>query len=226
MSREEFLKGILDKHGICEDCGEFYSYHLTEGFASCKCKTSGLPTLNHYQNDLYCYKEHVESIPQILFSAISECQRQDDMWGGPDHDDSHPPGYFVQLIQDYAGWARVKMDMDQFDKAQERLTQVIALCVACSNSLDRKRERIYENSSGSKFGNDKFNDSGDFHKSEEEPIVTRGIAEAENSNHLWDDVEKGAQAEMERRELDRIAKEKAHLAEINDIESEEGDEHF
>ena len=31
---------LLDKHGICEDCGEMYSHDIDSPFASCKCKTS------------------------------------------------------------------------------------------------------------------------------------------------------------------------------------------
>lgn len=31
---------LLRKHGICADCGELYSHHIHEPFASCKCGTS------------------------------------------------------------------------------------------------------------------------------------------------------------------------------------------
>lgn len=31
---------LLNKHGICTECGQMYSHHLDEPFASCGCGTS------------------------------------------------------------------------------------------------------------------------------------------------------------------------------------------
>lgn len=37
---EKKLTELLNKHGICVDCGEMYCHHIDEPFASCKCGTS------------------------------------------------------------------------------------------------------------------------------------------------------------------------------------------
>lgn len=34
------LKNLCAHHGICTVCGEYYSHHYTEPFATCKCNTS------------------------------------------------------------------------------------------------------------------------------------------------------------------------------------------
>lgn len=77
-----------------------------------------------------------------LFSEIqAERARQDDKWGGPDHDDQHTTAEFVQLIEDYAGWARTMAGMNSHDKARKRLIQVAALAVAAVESIDRNHRR-------------------------------------------------------------------------------------
>lgn len=69
--------------------------------------------------------------------VLAERQRQDEKWGGPDHDDWLSVAQWSQLIQDYAGWARVMAGMDSYDKARRRLVQVAALALAAAESLDR-----------------------------------------------------------------------------------------
>jgi len=44
----------------------------------------------------------------------------------------------VQLIEDYAGWARTMAGMNSPDKARLRLIQVAALTLAACESIDRK----------------------------------------------------------------------------------------
>lgn len=36
----EELTALLNKHGVCTVCGEMYSHHIEEPFASCNCGTS------------------------------------------------------------------------------------------------------------------------------------------------------------------------------------------
>lgn len=69
--------------------------------------------------------------------VLAERQRQDEKWGGPTHDDEHTVAQWVELIQDYAGWARVMAGMDSHDKARRRLVQVAALALAAAESIDR-----------------------------------------------------------------------------------------
>lgn len=78
----------------------------------------------------------------ILLEVGNERKRQDKKWGGANHDDQHLPRDFVQLIEDYAGWARVMAGMNSNDKARKRLIQVAALAVASIESIDRKANDI------------------------------------------------------------------------------------
>lgn len=38
LSEEQKLRAILDKNGICSDCGRHFVHHMDEPFASCECK--------------------------------------------------------------------------------------------------------------------------------------------------------------------------------------------
>lgn len=74
----------------------------------------------------------------VLQEVAAERERQDQKWGGPEHDDQHSTAEFAQLIQDYAAWARVMAGMGSRDKARRRLVQVAALAVAAAESLERQ----------------------------------------------------------------------------------------
>ena len=76
---------------------------------------------------------------ELLSEVSAERVRQDGKWGGAEHDDDHTTADFVQLIQDYAGWARTMAGMQSYDKARNRLIQVAALAVAAVESIDRKK---------------------------------------------------------------------------------------
>lgn len=89
------------------------------------------------------------SIPMLsnqspITDVVIERIRQDEKWGGPVHDDLHPTYEFVQLIEDYAGWARVMAQMGSNDKARNRLIQVAALAIAAVESIDRKTKNRTE----------------------------------------------------------------------------------
>lgn len=78
---------------------------------------------------------------QDLFQAVAaERLRQDEKWGGAEHDDKHSTADFVQLIQDYAGWARTMASMNSPERARRRLIQVAALALAACESIDRKEQ--------------------------------------------------------------------------------------
>lgn len=77
----------------------------------------------------------------VMEAVRNERVRQDGKWGGPEHDDTNSPAFFVQLIQDYAGWARVMIGMNSPDKYRRRMIQVAALAVASVESLDRTQNR-------------------------------------------------------------------------------------
>lgn len=82
--------------------------------------------------------ESKESTLRVLEAVANERIRQDGKWGGSDHDDSHDIEVFVELIQDYAAWARVMAGMRNSEKTRYRLVQVAALAVAAVESLDRR----------------------------------------------------------------------------------------
>lgn len=73
--------------------------------------------------------------------VVAERQRQDQKWGGPQHDDQKSPNDFVQHIEDYAGWARVMAGMGSFDKYRRRMAQVAALAGAAIEASDRAMNR-------------------------------------------------------------------------------------
>ena len=75
----------------------------------------------------------------VLADVAAERERQDAKWGGAAHDDEHSTAEFVQLIEDYAGWARTMAGMNSYEKAENRLTQVAALACAAVESSRRRR---------------------------------------------------------------------------------------
>lgn len=75
----------------------------------------------------------------LLAEVAEERLRQDDKWGGPEHDDGHTTADFVMLIRDYAGWARTMAGMNSPEKAERRLIQVAALALAAVESSRRVR---------------------------------------------------------------------------------------
>jgi predicted nucleic acid-binding Zn-ribbon protein len=40
MDNEKYYLQLMQKHGICTTCGEMFSHHLSEPFASCMCGTA------------------------------------------------------------------------------------------------------------------------------------------------------------------------------------------
>ncbi|MGG5886364.1 hypothetical protein ACLF3G_04425 [Falsiroseomonas sp. HC035] len=74
----------------------------------------------------------------VLAEVAAERTRQDAQWGGAARDDAMPVPAFVQLMGDYAGWARVKAREGSLVEARQRLVQVAALAVAAVESLDRR----------------------------------------------------------------------------------------
>ncbi len=77
------------------------------------------------------------TLETILAEVAAERTRQDAQWGGAAHDDAMRMDAFVQLINDYVGWARVKAREGSSVEARQRLVQVAALAVAAAQSLDR-----------------------------------------------------------------------------------------
>jgi len=57
------LKNLCAHHGICTACGEYYSHHYIEPFATCNCNTSEWYELTEYmklQNELRKLRKDAE----------------------------------------------------------------------------------------------------------------------------------------------------------------------
>lgn len=76
-------------------------------------------------------------VDPIYIEIAEERAQQDVKWGGSGHDDEHSPFFWCQLIQDYAGWARVMAGMDNPTKYRRRMMQIATLAVAAAQSHDR-----------------------------------------------------------------------------------------
>ena len=74
-----------------------------------------------------------------LFQEIAaERARQDEKWGGPDHDDSHGWHEWIDYIIEHAGKAySPDDDEDSYANARRRYIEVAALAVAAVESMDR-----------------------------------------------------------------------------------------
>jgi len=74
----------------------------------------------------------------VLVEIMTERHRQDEKWGGPEHDDGHATTHFLNFIQD-----RVKEAHTQgtTPAARKNLIEIAALAVAAAESMDRKALR-------------------------------------------------------------------------------------
>lgn len=83
---------------------------------------------------------NISQIP--LAEILAERARQDARWGGPAHDDRHPPATWLDLIDDQLMAAG--MEGDETTTAaviRARLVKVAALAIAGIQSLDRAGAR-------------------------------------------------------------------------------------
>ncbi len=74
----------------------------------------------------------------IIEEILVERTRQDEKWGGAEHDDNHNPEDWCNYIIAYATWSKQMADYNSFDKYRRRMIQVAALAVAACESLDRR----------------------------------------------------------------------------------------
>lgn len=77
----------------------------------------------------------------ILLEVIQERERQDEQWGGPEHDDSHFIYEWLQFIDD-----QYEKGMHEWicgggrNKIRARLVKIAALAFAGIESIDRNGE--------------------------------------------------------------------------------------
>ncbi len=82
---------------------------------------------------------------EILDEIIAERERQDVKWGGPEHDDNHRLGDWLQFIEDRADYQRFVLehperasDSPYLSDYRATLIKIAALAVAAIESFDRK----------------------------------------------------------------------------------------
>ena len=69
--------------------------------------------------------------------VMAERNRQDAQWGGPEHDDCHSPGEWLQYIDHQKSLALKKDDAEY----RSRMVKIAALALAAIDSNDRKHRK-------------------------------------------------------------------------------------
>ncbi len=77
--------------------------------------------------------------PTIYEEIQQERKRQDEQWGGPDHDDRNNQLEWIGIITRHLGKALISSDVPLLSRIQ--LIRVAALAVAAVEWIDRKIER-------------------------------------------------------------------------------------
>ncbi|MEZ5934858.1 MAG: hypothetical protein R3F54_23570 [Alphaproteobacteria bacterium] len=75
---------------------------------------------------------------RILEEIRRERDRQDEKYGGPDHDDSHYPGDWCLILSKYLGRAAAEtIDAEPDAAFRDNMIKIAAVAVAAIQSLDR-----------------------------------------------------------------------------------------
>ena len=75
---------------------------------------------------------------RILDEIRQERARQDEKYGGPDHDDSHHPGDWCLILTKYLGRAAAETIDAVPDAAfRDNMMKIAAVAIAATQSLDR-----------------------------------------------------------------------------------------
>ncbi len=70
---------------------------------------------------------------QVLKDVKVERIRQDNKWGGPEHDDTHSTWYFIALIRD-----KIRSIRNNPFNTRKFFIQIAALAVAAVERIDRQ----------------------------------------------------------------------------------------
>lgn len=87
---------------------------------------------------IFVYKDETRGILQEI---ARERQRQDEQWGGPEHDDTHERSDWLVLIQTQLHLAvtpSLSVVPGRIEEYRERLVKTAALAVAALEALDRR----------------------------------------------------------------------------------------
>jgi len=72
----------------------------------------------------------INNAPNIMLEICVERVRQDDKWGGPEHDDEHS-------VNDWADFIRMRLSNQGNNTFRQRMIEVAALAIAAIESTDR-----------------------------------------------------------------------------------------
>lgn len=78
-----------------------------------------------------------DSIRAIFKKVLEERARQDEEWGGPEHDDQHTPADWLDFIEKQVSKAREQ----RFGSMRGRFIKIAALAVAALQSMNRTMEQ-------------------------------------------------------------------------------------
>ena len=79
---------------------------------------------------------------QIFEEIRQERDRQDEQYGGPDHDDNHYPGDWCLILMKYHGrGAAVTIDTQPDATFRASMMKLAAVAVAATQSFDRIKGR-------------------------------------------------------------------------------------
>ena len=75
---------------------------------------------------------------RILEEIRRERDRQDEKYGGPDHDDSHYPGDWCLILSKYLGRAAAEtIDAEPNAAFRDTMIKIAAVAIAAAQSFDR-----------------------------------------------------------------------------------------
>lgn len=74
----------------------------------------------------------------IANDVLQECQRQDEKWGGPEHDDQHTDREWTAIVAEHLGRAGYAISEDDAVGYRRQMVRVAALAVAALEAFDRR----------------------------------------------------------------------------------------
>jgi hypothetical protein len=92
-----------------------------------------------WNQDWDAIRQRADSFYRVVNEVSSERKRQDDEWGGTEHDDQHDTRDWTGFLLDQCyrtDKAAMRGDLSEY---RERLVKVAALAIAAVESFDRKR---------------------------------------------------------------------------------------
>ena len=90
---------------------------------------------------------------RILEEIRRERDRQDEKYGGPDHDDNHYPGDWCLILSKYLGRASAEtIDAEPAAAFRDNMIKIAAVAIAATQSLDRIQGVTVKQQDGGRAG--------------------------------------------------------------------------